>query len=259
MKRIHSYLFIAFAATLFMAGCDKNELRLTVYDLPTDKAYARFFFLSPGTPAVMIKINDIKLNGSNTAGNGGLFPSFVNQPDYAAVTPNAGIKLSLPNSGTLNDSVVIFTGNLGLQQSKFYAVTLADTGVDRTLFANEIVLSALPDSGFFNIRFLNAMAKSPNLSLIRIDSASASVVLRDTIIKNLAFKEASNFIRLPISGTNANIRYRMVTATGVNVGTVQTPPTTATLNQRSITYYAGGFANGTGLLAPTLSTAIFNQ
>lgn len=259
MKRIHSYLFISLLATLFIAGCDKNELRLTVYDLPSDKAYARFYFLSPGTPAVMIKINDIKLNGSNTSGNGGLFPSIINQPDYAAVTPNAAIKLSLPNIGTLNDSAVIFTGNLGLEKGKFYAVTLADTGVDRTLFANETVLAPVPDSGFFNIRFLNAMAKSPNLSLIRIDSASASVVIRDTIVKNLAFKAASNFIRLPISGTNANIRYRMVTVTGVNVGTVQTPPATATLNQRSITYYAGGFANGTTTWAPTLSTAIFNQ
>jgi hypothetical protein len=259
MKRIHSYSFFTILAALFLFSCEKNELRLTIYDLPTDKAYARFFFLSPGTPSVMIKVNDVKLNGSNTAGSGGLFPSIVNQPDYAAVTPNASMKLSLPNIGTLNDSVVIFTGNLGLAAGKFYAVTLADTGADRTLFANETVLSPVPDSGFFYLRFINAMAKSPALSLIRIDSASATVVTRDTLVKNLEFKAASNFIKLPISGTNANIRYRMATSTGVNVGTVQTPPATASLNQRSITYYAGGFWNGTSIYVPTLSSAIFNQ
>ena len=259
MKRIHSYSFITILAALVLFSCEKNELRLTIYDLPTDKAYARFFFLSPGTPSVMIKVNDVKLNGSNTAGSGGLFPSIINQPDYAAVTPNAAMKLSLPNIGTLNDSVVIFTGNIGLAAGKFYAVTLADTGVDRTLFANETSLSPVPDSGFFYIRFINAMAKSPSLSLIRIDSASAAVVTRDTIVKNLDFKAASNFIKLPISGTNANVRYRMATSTGINVGTVQTPPATASLNQRSITYYAGGFSNGTGIYVPTLSTAIYNQ
>lgn len=259
MKRITSYSFITIIAALFIAGCEKNELRLTVYDLPTDKAYARFYFLSPGTPSVMIKVNDIKLNGSNTAGSGGLFPSIVNQPDYASVPPNSVMKLSLPNIGTLNDSVVIFTGNIGLAAGKFYAVTLADTGADRTLFANETILSPVPDSGFFYIRFINAMAKSPSLSLIRIDSASAAIVTRDTIVKNLDFKASSNFIKLPISGTNANVRYRMASSTGVNVGTVQTPPATATLNQRSITYYATGFANGTGIYVPTLSAAIFNQ
>lgn len=259
MKQNKLYFLVTLAALMFLFGCEKNELRLTVYDLPLDKAYVRFFFLSPGTPAVMIKINDVKVNGTNTSGNGGLFPSFINQPDYAAITPNGTIKLALPNIGTLNDSAVIFTGNLGLMAGKFYAVTLADTGVDRTLFVNETAVMPVPDSGFYNIRFINAMAKSPTLSLIRVDSASALVVTRDTIIRNLEFKAASNFIRLPISGVNANLRFRMVTATGINVGTVITPPSSAIINQRTVTLYAGGFANGTGASAPILSNPIYNQ
>ena len=259
MKQIKTYILVTLAALMFLFGCEKNELRLTVYDLPQDKAYVRFFFLSPGTPAVMIKINEVKVNGSNTSGNGGLFPSFVNQPDYAAITPNGTIKLSLPNTGTLNDSTVIFTGNLGLMAGKFYAVTLADTGVDRTLFSNEIDVMAIPDSGFYNVRLINAMAKSPSLSLIRVDSASATVVTRDTIIRNLDFKNASTFIRLPISGVNANLRFRLVTSTGVNVGAVVTPPSSTLLNQRTVTLYASGFSNGTGMFAPSLNGPIYNQ
>lgn len=261
-NNIISAVFIVLISCSFY-GCEKNELRLTQYDLPTDKAYVRFVFLSPGTPAVMIKINDTKINGSNTSGSNGAFPAVSNVPDYAAVPGSGTLRLSLPNIGTNNDSVIIFTGNLGINQSKFYSVTLADTGIDRTLFSIEDNLGPVQDSGFFNVRLINAMAKSPAISLVRVDSASASVVTRDTIIRNIAFKSASNFIRVPILGVNSNVRFRMVNANGVNIGNVVTTPSASgnqSINRRSATFYASGFAAGTGALAPVLSAnVIYNK
>ena len=69
-------IVLIIAGSLF--GCDKNELRLTEFDLPTDKAYVKFALLSPGTPAVMIKVNDIKINGASTSGTAGFYPSTTN-------------------------------------------------------------------------------------------------------------------------------------------------------------------------------------
>lgn len=263
MKYSTYLLQLSTALILFgmLAGCEKNKLRLTDFDLPTDKAYVRFAFFSPGSPSVMIKINDIKINGSNTAGNGGAFPAILNVPDYAAVPPNGIMRLSLPNIGTNNDSVLVFTGNIGLQQTKFYSVTLADTGVDRTLFSVEDVLPPVQDSGFFNIRIINAMAKSPAISLIRVDSASPTVFTRDTIVRNLAFKGNSNFIKVPISGVNANVRFRIFNTAGINLAQITTPSASGnqSVNRRSVTIYASGFSNGTSTLAPALSSPFYNK
>lgn len=233
-------------ALLLLVACKKTELRITEYNLPKDKAYARFVLLSPGTPAVMIKVNDAKINGGFTTGSLGIFPLTSTAADYAAIESNSTFRLSLPNTGTANDSVLIFSGNLGIEAGKNYTVLLADTAADRTVFAIQDVLPERPDSGYMNIRFINAVAKTEPLSLIRVDSASATVVVRDTIIKNIAFKQASNFVRVPISGNNAFLRYRMIiSATGIPVGGAVTPGTPSFLNYRSGTIYGGGFGNGT--------------
>ena len=130
-KKVIAYLIIV--CVLF--ACTKNEARILVYDNLADKAYVRFALVSPGTPSTIIKVNDVKVSGSTTSGTFGLFPAISNTPDYAAVPPNGTLKLSLVNSGTPNDSVVIFNGAFAVDAKKFYSVTLADTGIDRTVFS----------------------------------------------------------------------------------------------------------------------------
>jgi len=251
----------AIVAVTLLAACEKNTLRTSETFLAEDKAYTKFYFLSPGTPAVMIKVNDTKINGSNTSGSAGVFPSNVLFPDYAATMPGGSVKMSLANTGTSNDSVVIFTGSLPTVAKKFYSVTLADTGVDRTLFTVEDTPEALPDSGFYKIRFINALGKSPNISIIRIDSASATSVSRDTIIRNVAFKSASAYVTVPISATRAFYRYRMiVNATGQPIGNNLVPTQGTPINQRYVTLYGGGFTNGiVAPFIPTLYPLVYNK
>jgi hypothetical protein len=256
MVRINKFLVAAGLIALgFLASCEKTDLRITEYDLPADKAYARFLLASPGTPAVMIKVNDAKINGANTSGSLGVFPSNVSlSADYAAIPPNSTFRLSLPNIATANDSVLIFSGSLGnMSAGKYYTVMLADTGVDRTVFAIEDIAPPRPDSGFFNLRFINIMGKSQPLSLIRVDSASpTSTITRDTLFRNVAFKEATPFLKVPIAGSS--VRYRtIVTATGQPVSTAVGPSTgVTTLNYRAATIYATGFVGGTTPFAPGL-------
>ena len=93
----------------------------------------------------------------------------------------------------------MYNNKIDLQAKKYYSLTLADTGVDRTFFPllDENGISLPPDSSY-NIRLIHAMAKSPNLSLIRVDSTTSTSFIRDTIIKNVAFKGASDFFTVPI-------------------------------------------------------------
>lgn len=269
MFKIYS-IGLCLALTAAIISCKKNELRLTQFELPADKAYVRFGLFSPNTPAVMIKVNDVKINGASTGGNGGFFPSTANFPDYSAIIPISTVKLSLPNTGTGNDSVVIYSGALTLEPNKFYALTLADTTTDRTLFAIEDQIS-LADSGFFKLRIINAMPKSPAINLIRIDSTSPTVVIRDTIAKNIAYKSASGYITTSISPLASNtstvpvtyyttLRFRVTNTAGQVIGSGSTSPLAiATSNKRSFTFYTSGFANGTGTLAPVLTTFIYNK
>ncbi len=253
------YVIIIFAAIscFFMVGCEKAGLRLTEYTLPTDKAFVRIALLSPGTPNVMLKANDIKLNGGTTGGNGGIFPATFTFPDYAAVLPGATIKLSLANTGTQNDSVVLFSGKLGLEVNKYYAVTLSDTGINRSVFAIEDAFIPQKDS-FLAVRLINATVGS-SLTLIRIDSASATEVVRDTLARNIPYKGSSGFISVRTFGTRPTnfVRLRTVTSTGVLIaGQVIPPQLLTTGSRRSITVYTTGFING--LVSPFIPNMITN-
>ena len=268
--KISSTLALLIAVSLFYS-CEKNVLRSTETFLPEDKAFVKFNLLSPSNPniGIMIKVNEEKINAS-TAIFLGIFPLTINNQDYVAVPTTSSIKISQPNTGTRNDSLVILTAPFKFEAKKFYSLTLADTGIDRTLFS---VLDEdnipLPADSFYNLRFINAMAKSPNLSLIRVDSTTSTSFIRDTIANNIAFKNASSLVTLPVYpkriGTSNSfhtfLRYRMiVTATGVSIGNLITPPQNTVITRRNTSIYAYGFANGIGVFAPTLSgTILFNK
>jgi hypothetical protein len=251
------FLFVCLSAAII--SCEKAPLRSTVTYLPTDKAFVRIALYSPGTPAVMIKANDVKLNGNTTSGNGGFFPATTTFPDYAAVPAASTFKLSLANSGTQNDSIVLFNNQLNFETSKFYSLTLADTGINRTAFSTPDEFLPQKDS-FLNVRLINAMIGS-SLTLLRIDSATATDVVRDTLARNIPYKGTSGFISVKTFTTRPFIRIRIISSlNGKSYGSPQIPPQTlATGSRRSITYYAFGFENGAGIYAPGISAHITNQ
>lgn len=263
MKNTKNVILFFVVIAIGFVACKKNELRLSEFYLPVDKAYARFSLFSPGTSNVMIKVNNVKVNGAFTSGSSGFYPSALGTPDYAAIEPNGTFKLSLPNVGTQNDSVVVFTGNLGLQANKNYSVVLSDTGTNRTLWSVPDDFFSMPDSGFYFVRIINAMVNTPmGVDLIRVDSLNATTVLRDTIARNIAYKTASLPILTPISNlpNYTFLRYRLVNSqTKMPIGTTLTPPQGNAINYRTVTIYATGFSNGAGALAPSLNGTVFNK
>lgn len=267
---------IYFAAMILVANaCGKTELRTSENIFTTDKSLVKFVLLSPGTGNVMIKANDVKVN-SLSFGSSGIFPGIVNSSsEYVALSPNSTISFALPFAGTGNDSIVLFKGNITTEAGKSYSATLADTGIDRTLFVVNDNAGELPMDSTYSIRLINAMAKSPSLSLIRVDSTNATQVVRDTLIRNIAYKSASDYVNVPLTAKrneastttpqalHSFLRYRLVTSTGVSLGNAITSPQTKSspgVNQRYISVYSSGFATGAGIFAPTLQTTIvFNK
>jgi hypothetical protein len=263
MKKIKIVIGCFVVLSIGFIACTKNDLQLTEFDLPVEKAFVRFAFFSPGTTNVMVKLNDKKINGATTLGNGGFYPAITNTPEYAAIEPTGTLKMSMPNVGTQNDSVVVFTGNLNLQANRYYSVVLSDTGVNRTLWSVGDDLFSSTDSGFYFVRLINAMVNTPaGLDFVRIDSTSATAVTRDTIARNVAYKSATLPIRTEISARTGFgfLRYRLVnSATKLPIGTVNTPPAANLINQRTLTLYATGFSNGTGTTAPSLNGGVYNK
>lgn len=258
MKKYLIYIVSIALVVYGISSCQKSELRATEYDLPSGMAFVRFVLLSPGTPSVMIKVNDKKINGNTTSGAGGIFPTNSTIAEYAAVSPNGALKLSLPNTGTTNDSVVLFSGNMVTTSGLYYTTVLADTGSTRRLLSFIDNPGSPSDSGFTRLRFINASGKSPGLTLIRIDSSTASLVTRDTLFRNVAFGEATDFITRPTNPVNAFLRYRLVrTSTGEVVGTPFTPLTGNASNRRSTTVVTGGIWGTT--FTPGISFQIVNQ
>ena len=257
---MNRYLLIIVAgiALFGMSSCEKSELRATEYDLPTSQAFVRFAFLSPGLPSVMIKVNNNKINGSFTSGSGGLFPINSTIAEYAAVAPNGSLRLSLANTGTSNDSIVLFTGNLVAEAGRFYTTILADSGSTRRLFTVPDDFDKLSDSGFTRLRFINATGKSPGMSLIRIDSSSATLVTRDTLFRNIEFTKATTFVTVPTNPVNAFLRYRLVqTSNGAIVGAPFTALVGNASNRRATTVISGGIWGTT--FTPGISFQIVNQ
>jgi hypothetical protein len=272
MKRLKQIIYFI-GVILIINACGKTELRTTENIFPAaDRSLIKFFLLSPNTASVMIKANGAKIN-SLSSGSGGIFPGIINSSsEYAALIPNSNISLALPFVGTGNDSIVIFNGSIISEANKNYSVTLADTGVDRTLFIVNDNAGSLPSDSSYSIRLVNAMAKSPNISLLRIDSTNATQVIRDTIVRDISYKSASQYINVPLTAKvnpastttpksiHSFLRYRLIlTTTGLSVGGTITPPQTVSspgLNQRYISVYASGFATGTGIYSPALQTTI---
>jgi hypothetical protein len=265
MKRI---FLIVTISTLVLSACEKNELRSTETISTEGKAFAKIALLSPNTPNVIIKQDGIKVN-TNTFGSAGIYPSTVTFPDYISLNPTGQFQFSLPFVGTGNDSVVLFSAPMSLTAGKFNSMVVADTGVDRTLFNIVDEETSLPADSVYNVRFINALAKSPNMWIVRIDSNVTPVasVIRDTIIRDIPFKGASKFVQVPVYGKplpgstsiHAFVRYRMVNPIIGTSYAQLTPAQTTTMHRRNATIYGGGFASGSLSLSPFLSNLVINK
>jgi hypothetical protein len=122
---------------LLLGSCKKNELNLNKNAVETDGAFLKIGWFSPATSTqgVQLKINDTRVSyllglgftsttqyampypggGLNTGGN--------NKSDYLSVAPGTlKVSLSVPKKGTNTDSISVISGDVTVEQGKFYKV-----------------------------------------------------------------------------------------------------------------------------------------
>lgn len=242
MKRI---LFAIFAASVFLASCNKNDLNQA--DIYREKvpgtALVRFVHsytaLTPtlATPAngpvVDFYINNVKMNATplaytnfypNTSGGG----AFAEAPSGVV---NIKAVLNRPTGGGLA-SDTIANGNFTLGPNVSHSIILVDTMPNPTPFNPTLMVVqeavSIPAYGKFKMRLMNLVATN---ELYEVYNSTTATVLTGPI----AFKNFSEWIELPASGVSQTYQLRVVGST-----TAIATTTTALTNLRSYTLWARG-------------------
>jgi hypothetical protein len=216
-------------------ACEKNKLTVSPYDYTGTQAlfkinYACAYGLNRG---VQVKINDVRISNSITYATpfpgGGLNTGGSNNADYLAVEPGTHtVKLSIPKTGSDEDSVVLYETAVKLEGETYQTLHIADTSsnIKSVLLADP---AEKEDSGYVQYRFINLIPNSNGLDLYFGTRKVAG---------NLAYQQVSDTFKVAAGSTGA---WSLRLAGGAStVGTAYTNSST-TVNQRVFTVYARGY------------------
>lgn len=260
MKRFSAIFFILGATLLFMGGCKKNSYFLREATYPEGKALVKVGLFTAYNVNQPIRV---AINGDIISNEllypipfpgGGLNTNGSLNSDYLMVTPgSAKVELFVMNQGTPVPAGKLSEANLTMEANKRYTLFLADTAQN---IAAWVVPddTQQPDSGFFRIKFVNAM---PNVQLMDLYRGPNATTNNTLVVSGVEYKgKASDYVN--ISTANATDSF-FIRKNGDPVTAVPIARRTfAVTNQRIYTLFSRGYNGATGNRAPNLS-AIVNQ
>lgn len=234
------------AALFFLMSCNKNDLNQSdIYRIKTsDKALVRFvnsytsltptLSTPPSGPTVDFYINNVKMNATalsytnfypNTTGGGAFAEAPSGEVEIKAV-------LNRPTGGGL-PSDTIAKGKFMLGANVSHSIILVDTLPNPTPF-NPILMVvqesvSMPAYGKFKLRLMNMIATNELYEIY--NSTTGTVVTTGPV----AFKNFSDWIELPATGTSQTYQLRVVGTTTAVASTAVT-----FTNLRSYTFWARG-------------------
>ena len=269
MRYSYKIFFVFTAATIFMLGCKKNELRLKDLIDPSEDAFFKLGWFSPGlnTQGVQLKINGQRMSNqlgfgftatTTTAGyampfpGGGLNTGGNNKNDYLAVPAGAvAVSLSVPKKGTAEDSIVVLNTTLNTEKGKYYSLIVTDSfPAAQSYVLNDDVEYA--DSGFIKLNFTNAIPNvGGTLDFLRSNTTTG---INQVVAPAVAFKASTGFLVLPSVAGADTIKIRKTGTTPI----LAFYTTSALTNKRAFTVVSRGYIGATGVRAPSLSI-VFNK
>lgn len=245
MKTIKIFSTIAMVslfAVLLFAGCDKNEIKYSDYELvDPNQALIKVNYnvAFKADPYVQVKINGTRVSGTTIKTRypfpgGGLNTLGGATGDYLPVNPgNLEVSITIPKKGTSIDSVDIYKTNFAAGAGKRYTLQVADTAARKGLVLEED--ATLPDSGFVRMTFVNLM---PNVPAIDLYVGTLKVA------SNIAFMSASAPFTLPtsqaVTSTTWAIRPAGASSTSTALATYNSASTIT--NKRVYTAFATGYS-----------------
>ena len=135
----------------------------------------------------------------------------------------------------------MLTGNIAMTEKKIYTAFLTDTMPTASIFLVEDNLTPYADSGKYFVRFVNVTPKSGAYDLFSTSDAG-------TIAYSVGYKNASNFVQLPV-GTGARSFAVRKPGNPTNIATTSITP----IAGRMYTIFSYGIADGTGIRIPRLT------
>ena len=126
---------------LSFIGCKKNFLKVSEFKAPDTSAYIKIAYLSNPVrnSSVQVKVNGERvsnlINYATGFPGGGTNITGSNVNDYLPIRAGGStITFSIPNAGTTNDSVLIYTTNLDLGVNERHTLFVVDTLPNVTSF-----------------------------------------------------------------------------------------------------------------------------
>ncbi len=241
LKIITPAVFLA----VLVAGCKKNKFNLKDNVFIEGKAQLKVNFVSSyqNNPAVQLKIDDIRVSNNYTYftpfPGGGLNTGGGSYADYLSVDPGSHtVKISIPNAGTNNDSLVLATSTIDLAADKNYSLYFADTAANTISKLLQDDLTS-PDSGYIKYRFINLMPDLP--AGLDLYFGTGSLSTNSTKVSGpILYQGVSDYFTVPLNtGTVWSIRPGGAAATTTAIATYTSG--SSVINQRVFSIVSRGY------------------
>lgn len=230
------------ASCMFVAGCDKNELHTSDYQLVgADQSQVKVVFTSPyrANPRYQINLNSQRisnvLSAAGTSPNptpfpgGGLNTGGGSSADYLGIPAQQNvISIATPKVNTNVDSVQLATSSFTYETGKKYTLFFTDTAANTKAL---LVTDSLqrPDSGFARYKFVNLLPDLPALDLY---------VGTVKVASDIPYLGTSASFILPTNNASSTWAIRAVGGT-TNLATYASASTLG--NQRVYTVFSRGY------------------
>ena len=249
MKKGLINISIAVVALGLITGCKKNSYKVTERTEVTDRALVKiaYYIGNAANPTAQVKVNGQRVSPSLAYNipfpGGGLNTLGSSNSDFLTLTPGMNnVLVSVPKSGTEEDSVKLFESQFDFKSNERQTLFLVDSFPKVTGVLVNTETPGTTDSGKVRIKFVHLI---PNVPVV--DFYRAGVLVK----AGIPYKGSTEFLDVFAGGQQYTIR-EPGSAANLN----GTPANINPAAGRIYTFFSRGFKGKTGALAPNVSAIV---
>lgn len=233
------YIYLITVSFLVLTACKKKEITYGDFDVyGGDKALLKINYASA---FAVSKTVQFKLNGQrygalisyrNPYPGGGYNTGGASSPEYMQIEPGAyDFSISVPNAGTTNDSIALYSGKITLETGKNYTLHIADTAANtkHLLLVDDV---SKPAAGFAKYKFINLIPDAPAVNLYYGDSLVAG---------NIKYLQHTEYFQFNVPRTSLSWAVRPTDSSATSNPIANYISTNTIVNQRVYTIFSLGY------------------